>query len=183
MPAPPNGWTRPPFAAEIFANQVYGRGALDMKGIGITQLAAFVDVARSHRTPEHDIIFLAVADEERGGALGTEWLIAHRPDIFEGVRYALNEGGINEMESEKVTYFGIELGSKFAVPHAKRFSARASRSSRSSRRASRSASFPKCVASFATSRRSASRSARSSPISIARSPMENSGCCRRAIAS
>src|SRR5205085_2182397 len=99
----------------IFANQVYGRGALDMKGIGITQLAAFVDVARSHRTPEHDIIFLAVADEERGGALGTEWLIAHRPDIFEGVRYALNEGGINEMESEKVTYFGIELGSKMAV--------------------------------------------------------------------
>jgi len=115
MPATPRGWTRPPFSAELFANQVYGRGALDMKGIGICQLAAFLDVARSGRTPEHDIVFLAVADEERGGALGTEWLLAHRPDIFEGVRYAVNEGGINEMESEKLTYFGIELGSKMAV--------------------------------------------------------------------
>lgn len=115
MPATPRGWTRPPFSGDIFANQLIGRGTLDMKGIGIAQLAAFIDVARSGRTPEHDIIFLAVADEERGGAMGTEWLIAHRPDIFDGVQFALNEGGITEMQSEELTYFGIELGSKMAV--------------------------------------------------------------------
>lgn len=115
MPASPKGWMRRPFAGDIYANQLYGRGTLDMKGIGICELAAFIDVARGGRAPEHDIVLLAVADEERGGAMGMEWLLAHRPDIFEGVRYAINEGGITEMQSEQMTYFGIELGSKMAV--------------------------------------------------------------------
>ena len=115
MPAPARGWSKPPFSAEILANQLYGRGTLDMKGIGICELAAFIDVAHSGKTPEHDVVLLAVADEERGGAMGTEWLFAHRPDVFEGIRYAINEGGINEMQAERLTYFGIEVGSKMAV--------------------------------------------------------------------
>ncbi|HSP13229.1 MAG TPA: M20/M25/M40 family metallo-hydrolase [Thermoanaerobaculia bacterium] len=108
-------WTRPPFAAEIYFNQIYGRGTLDMKGTGICELRAFLDVAESGRTPERDIVFLAVADEEAGSALGTKWLIEHRPDIFEGIRYAINEGGITEMMQEKVRYYGIEIGTKQIV--------------------------------------------------------------------
>jgi len=115
MPAPPEGWTRPPFAAAIVLNQLWGRGSLDMKSIAICELEAFVDVARSGRQPERDIIFLGVADEERGGALGTAWLIQHRPDIFEGVRYALNEGGITETRQEHLTYFGVEIGTKMGI--------------------------------------------------------------------
>ncbi|HEX7678693.1 MAG TPA: M20/M25/M40 family metallo-hydrolase, partial [Thermoanaerobaculia bacterium] len=53
VPATKTGWTRPPFAAEVFLNQLYGRGTLDMKGIGICELVAFTDLARTHRTPEH----------------------------------------------------------------------------------------------------------------------------------
>ncbi len=108
-------WTRPPFAAEIYLNQLYGRGTLDMKGTGICELRAFLDVARSGRTPERDIVFLAVADEEAGSTLGVKWLLEHRPDVFEGVRYAINEGGITEMMQEKVTYYGIEIGTKQSV--------------------------------------------------------------------
>jgi acetylornithine deacetylase/succinyl-diaminopimelate desuccinylase-like protein len=115
VPATPRGWGKPPFSAEIVANQLYGRGTLDMKGIGICELAAFVDVAKSGRVPEHDLVFLGVADEETGGKLGTEWLVAHRPDIFDGIRYALNEGGITEMEAERITYFAIEVGSKMLM--------------------------------------------------------------------
>jgi acetylornithine deacetylase/succinyl-diaminopimelate desuccinylase-like protein len=115
MPATPEEWTRPPFAAAIALNQLWGRGALDMKSIAICELEAFLDVARSGRQPERDIIFLGVADEERGGALGTAWLLQHRPDIFEGVRYALNEGGITETRQEHLTYFGVEIGSKMSV--------------------------------------------------------------------
>jgi acetylornithine deacetylase/succinyl-diaminopimelate desuccinylase-like protein len=83
-----------------------------MKGTAICQLEAFRDLARSGRVPERDVVFLAVADEENGGVLGTQWLLEHRPDIFNGVRYALNEGGITEIYREAMTYFGIETGSK-----------------------------------------------------------------------
>lgn len=115
VPATKNGWTRPPFAAEATLNQIYGRGTLDMKGIAICELLAFIDVARTHRMPERDIVFLAVADEEAGGKLGTAWLLEHRPDIFAGIRYAINEGGITETTQERIAYFGIEIGTKMTV--------------------------------------------------------------------
>jgi acetylornithine deacetylase/succinyl-diaminopimelate desuccinylase-like protein len=115
VPATKNGWTRPPFAAEVVLNQLYGRGTLDMKGIAICELLAFIDVARAHRVPERDIVFLAVADEEAGGKLGTEWLLEHRPDVFAGIRYAINEGGITETSQERISYFGIETGTKMTV--------------------------------------------------------------------
>lgn len=108
-------WTKPPFAGEIALNMMYGRGTLDMKSIGLTHLLAFIDVARSGRQPERDLIFLAVADEERGSALGVRWLLEHRPDVFEGVQYALGEGGITEMTAERLVYYGIETGSKQTV--------------------------------------------------------------------
>ena len=112
VPAPPAGWTRPPFSADAKYNFIWGRGTLDMKGIAVCQLEAFLDVARSGRVPERDIVFLAVADEENGGAMGTAWLLEHRPDVFRGVRYALNEGGVTETLRERISYFGIETGTK-----------------------------------------------------------------------
>ncbi|HEV7574210.1 MAG TPA: M20/M25/M40 family metallo-hydrolase [Thermoanaerobaculia bacterium] len=115
VPAPASGWKHPPFAAEVDVNQMYGRGTLDMKGIAICELMAFIDVARTHRTPERDIVFLAVADEEAGGKLGTAWLLEHRPDVFSGIRYAINEGGITETTRESISYFGIETGTKMSV--------------------------------------------------------------------
>ncbi len=115
VPASKDGWTRPPFAGEVFLNQLYGRGTLDMKGIAICEILAVIDLARAHRTPEHDVVFLAVADEEAGGKKGLLWLIENRPDIFEGIGYGINEGGITETTQERVGYFGIEIGTKMTV--------------------------------------------------------------------
>ena len=115
VPADPAGWTRPPFSGEIRLDELYGRGTIDMKGVGIAFLRAFLDVAQSGRQPPHDLVYLAVADEETGGTHGMKWLLEHRPDIFEDVKYALNEGGITEMMQERVTYYGIEIGTKIAV--------------------------------------------------------------------
>lgn len=112
VPADKGRWDRPPFSADILLNMIYGRGVLDMKSITICQLEAFVDVARSGRPPLRDLVFLATADEERGGTYGVAWLLKNRPDVFEDVEYALNEGGVTEVAREQVTYFGIETGSK-----------------------------------------------------------------------
>lgn len=110
--ADPSQWNRPPFSGEIELTTMYGRGTLDMKSIAICQLAAFLDVARSGKPPERDIAFLAAADEEAGGRLGTGWLVEHRPELFDGIRYAIGEGGITEMIADRITYFAIEVGSK-----------------------------------------------------------------------
>jgi acetylornithine deacetylase/succinyl-diaminopimelate desuccinylase-like protein len=112
VPAPAAGWWAAPFSASARNNMILGRGTLDMKGIAICQLEAFLAVARSGRTPERDIVFLATADEEKDGAWGVGWLVEHRPDVFAGVRFALNEGGITETLQEKISYFGIEIGTK-----------------------------------------------------------------------
>lgn len=109
---PGPGWRRPPFDALIAADTMFGRGTLDMKGLAICQLLAFVDVARSAKAPAHDLVFLATADEETGSEFGMQWLIANRPDIFAGIKYGITEGGLTEMVSEKMTYFGIEVGGK-----------------------------------------------------------------------
>lgn len=115
VPPGPVKWTHPPFSGEIALNQLYGRGALDMKGIAICQIEAMLALARTHAVPERDVVFLATADEEELGGMGVAWLLQHRPDVFEGIRYALNEGGINESLAERLTYVGIEIGSKMIV--------------------------------------------------------------------
>ncbi|HYI07968.1 MAG TPA: M20/M25/M40 family metallo-hydrolase [Thermoanaerobaculia bacterium] len=112
---PGDGWKTPPFSGGIATNVMYGRGTLDMKALTVCQLVALVDVVRSGRPPERDLIFLATADEETGSEYGMRWLIANRGDVFEGVEYGITEGGITEMMSDGITYFGIEVGGKQVV--------------------------------------------------------------------
>ena len=109
------GWKYPPFSGEIEVNQMWGRGTLDMKGLAITQLLAFGKIARSGRPPAHDLVFLATAEEEQGSRHGMQWLLEHRPDVIDGIQYGLTEGGLTEVMTEKMTYFGIEAGGKQIV--------------------------------------------------------------------
>ena len=110
--APGGGWAQPPFEGKIVFNELYGRGALDMKALAICQLLAFANIANSGRQPEHDLVFLATAEEERGSTNGMLWLLDHRPDLFEGVEVGITEGGLSETTSEKMVYLGIEVGGK-----------------------------------------------------------------------
>lgn len=112
---PGSPWAHPPFDAAIALNMMWGRGTLDMKAMGLCQLLAFDRVAHSGEKPLHDLVFLATADEETGSEYGMRWLLARRPDVFEGIRYGITEGGITEIMSERMTYFGIEVGSKQIV--------------------------------------------------------------------
>jgi acetylornithine deacetylase/succinyl-diaminopimelate desuccinylase-like protein len=97
-----------PFGGEIKNGFLYGRGAHDMKSTAIAQAIALRSVRRLGIVPESDILFLAEADEEFGQKWGARWLLENRPDWFAGVRYVLNEGGVNEMILRDVRYFGVE---------------------------------------------------------------------------
>jgi succinyl-diaminopimelate desuccinylase len=70
-------WRHGPFAGEIVDGQLYGRGAVDMKGGIACFLAAALDhVAAEGGKPKGSISFLITGDEEGPSVNGTEKLIA-----------------------------------------------------------------------------------------------------------
>ncbi|HEV8631429.1 MAG TPA: M20/M25/M40 family metallo-hydrolase [Thermoanaerobaculia bacterium] len=106
------GWHHPPFAGEVRDGRLWGRGALDDKSLGIAELAAFVDQAQHRQQLRRDLVLLAVADEERGSAEGTAWLLQAHPDLFRGVTGVLNEGGANRQVNGRLLWWGIEVAQK-----------------------------------------------------------------------
>jgi acetylornithine deacetylase/succinyl-diaminopimelate desuccinylase-like protein len=121
VPANRASWHTDPLSGEIKDGHLVGRGALDMKSSGILHLAAFVELHRSKARLNRDVIFMATADEEAGGFFGVGWLVKHRPELFKGVGYVINEGGDGESDGGR-TQFGIEVTQK--VPYWLRLTAR-----------------------------------------------------------
>jgi acetylornithine deacetylase/succinyl-diaminopimelate desuccinylase-like protein len=92
VPAENQDWTVDPFGGEVKDGFIYGRGALDMKSLGIMELMAFLEIKNSGVTPSRDIIFLATADEETGGKHGVDYLLENHPEDF-SAEFVINEGG------------------------------------------------------------------------------------------
>ncbi|HIG39133.1 MAG: M20/M25/M40 family metallo-hydrolase [bacterium] len=111
VPADLKYWTSDPYSGEIRDGHVYGRGALDMKGSGIVQLQAFLSLHAVGSRLNRDVIFMATADEEAGGAFGAGWLAENRPELFQNVGYLINEGGGGSVIGEQ-TVFRVELTQK-----------------------------------------------------------------------
>jgi acetylornithine deacetylase/succinyl-diaminopimelate desuccinylase-like protein len=96
VPAIPAAWKDKslPFSGKSIDGKIYGRGALDMKGFVVMQVMTMILIKR-HKIPlEHDLVFLAVPDEEAGGHYGAQWVAKNRKDLLEGVSCMWNEGGM-----------------------------------------------------------------------------------------
>ncbi|MEM7352368.1 MAG: M20/M25/M40 family metallo-hydrolase, partial [Acidobacteriota bacterium] len=107
-----DSWRVEPFSGRPFEGKVWGRGALDVKGLGIAQLAAILALKDEGLPRQRDIVFLAVADEEAGGREGAAWLLEAHPELFAGVAGVLNEGGSNRVLNDRVIWWGIEVTQK-----------------------------------------------------------------------
>ena len=114
VPATKEYWDSDPLVAKIKDGYLYGRGVIDMKGAGISQLVSFIKLHRSGLRLNRDVVFVATADEEAGGTYGAGWLIENHPEIFEGAGFVINEGGSGQIiDGEKV--FAIEITQKVPV--------------------------------------------------------------------
>ena len=82
VPADAAEWHFDPFGGEIKDGFIHGRGAIDMKGQGIMELVALLNLKRKGVTPCRDILFMAVADEEMGGKYGVKYLLDNHPEDF-----------------------------------------------------------------------------------------------------
>ncbi len=91
VPANPDDFSFDPFCGEVRDGYICGRGALDMKGLGVMQLMACIAMKRTGARLNRDLVFLAVADEEEGGALGVRYLLENHPEDFRA-GLVLNEG-------------------------------------------------------------------------------------------
>ena len=93
VPANPAAWSVPPFAGEISGDELWGRGAVDMKGADAALLAVVRDWVRSGRRPVRDVVIAFTADEEDTAAYGAQWLVDKHPDLFADCTEAIGESG------------------------------------------------------------------------------------------
>jgi acetylornithine deacetylase/succinyl-diaminopimelate desuccinylase-like protein len=104
-------WTIDPFGAVIRDGYLYGRGSIDDKAMLAANIATIVALKRTNARLARDIIFLATADEEQGGAASIKVVIQKYWDKI-ACAYSLNEGGRVVVKDGKVQYVGIQASEK-----------------------------------------------------------------------
>jgi len=112
VPADAEGWEVPPFAGIVRDGFVYGRGALDCKGIGVAQAMAMFLLRRDGVRLKRDVIFLGTADEEAGGKLGAGWMVENHFDLFADAEIALNEGGEIHVDGDGRRLYAVAVSEK-----------------------------------------------------------------------
>jgi acetylornithine deacetylase/succinyl-diaminopimelate desuccinylase-like protein len=104
VPADLTDWSEPPFAGHIQAGFVWGRGALDNKGLGIIFIQALTLLQQVAADLNRDIILLIAADEETTGKHGVAWLLDHHPELI-NAEYVWDEGGMGLRQMDRHTYY------------------------------------------------------------------------------
>ena len=108
-------WQRDPFGGELVDGDVWGRGALDMKGEVAASAVAVASLAREGWRGSGDLIFVAAADEEVGEGFGLEWLVEEHPDAVRA-DFSLNEGGGDRVELGGRVFYLCSTAEKMSAP-------------------------------------------------------------------
>ena len=96
-------WAHDPWCGDVVDGELWGRGALDMKGQVAASAVAIASLAREGFVPAGDLVFVAAADEESNFTpepVGLEWLVEAHPDAVR-VDCSLNEGGYGRLPARR----------------------------------------------------------------------------------
>jgi acetylornithine deacetylase/succinyl-diaminopimelate desuccinylase-like protein len=108
-------WNADPFGGELRDGEVWGRGALDMKGQVAASAVALASLAREGFEPAGDLIFAATADEEVGDGFGAQWLCETHPDAVR-CDYLINEGSGERLELGGKPFYTCSVAEKMSAP-------------------------------------------------------------------
>ena len=108
-------WERDPFGGELVGDEVWGRGALDMKGEVAASAVALASLAREGWRGAGDLIFVAAADEEVGAGFGLQWLVEKHPDAVRA-DFSVNEGAGDRVELGGKVLFLCATAEKMSSP-------------------------------------------------------------------
>ncbi len=86
-------WSRDPFGGEEGDGCVWGRGALDMKGIVVMYLQMMLLAKRKDLKLKRDLIFAAISDEETTFEYGSRYLVENHRDLIDAEYGLCEEGG------------------------------------------------------------------------------------------
>ena len=114
VPANPKEWSVDPFGGKVDGEFVWGRGAVDMKGMTAIEVMVMKLLKRNNIKLKGDVILAATADEEKGGKSGVDFLLKNCPEkIF--APYVLNEGGGLAIPTPKRKMFTVQTAEKGIV--------------------------------------------------------------------
>lgn len=126
--AVPEDWTHGPFDGDLVDGWVWGRGAIDMLYLTASMAVAFRQLATEGFAPRGNLVFMAVADEESGGALGSGWLVDNVPEKVL-TTYLLTEWGGVPIASHDGPKLWLTVGQKGGTQLRLRFRGRSSHAS------------------------------------------------------
>ncbi len=115
VPADEGEWDHPPFSAHDDGEDIWGRGAIDMKGFAAMALTAIAERVRDLDTQPltRDLYLLAVSDEEAGTAEGSRWVVENRPDFLgNDPEYVLNELGGFTVHQNGHRFYPVQVAEK-----------------------------------------------------------------------
>jgi acetylornithine deacetylase/succinyl-diaminopimelate desuccinylase-like protein len=109
--ANPKEWSVDPFGGVVKDGFVWGRGALDMKGMTAIEVMTMKLLKRNGVKLKGDVVLAATADEEKGGEAGAGWLVRNH---VEKVRadYVLNEGGGMAFQADGKNIYTVQTAEK-----------------------------------------------------------------------
>jgi acetylornithine deacetylase/succinyl-diaminopimelate desuccinylase-like protein len=126
--ADPAEWDRNPWSGDLVDGEVWGRGALDMKGQVAASTVAFASLARERVPLSGDLVLIVVADEEVGDGYGLSWLVDAHPDAAR-CDYAINEGGGERLLLGGIPVYLCATAEKMSAPFTVRLRGRSGHAS------------------------------------------------------
>ena len=127
--ANPAEWELDPWSGELREGQIWGRGALDMKGQVAASAVAIASLAREGFEPGGDLIFAACADEEVGTGFGLQWLCQEHPEAVRS-EYCVNEGAGDRLVLGGRVFYVCSTAEKMSSPFRIRVHGRSGHASR-----------------------------------------------------
>ncbi len=113
--ADPAEWQLGPWSGDLQDDEIWGRGALDMKGQVAASAVAVASLSREGFEPGGDLIFIAAADEEVGDGFGLAWLCEEHPEAVRA-EYSLNEGAGDRVELAGRPFYLASTAEKMSSP-------------------------------------------------------------------
>lgn len=104
-------WTMPALGAHEKDGYLYGRGAIDDKGMAVLGVQVMRLIKRSGAALKRDLVLALTADEESSAKYGLAWILKNHPGAVKA-EFAINEGGQIIHENGKVRFVEVQTAEK-----------------------------------------------------------------------